>query len=151
MKLHTSFGMNPRTVRMFIIEKDIDLDREEVDLFTGENRQQPYLEKNPSGQTPVLELDDGSFLAETAAICEYLEELNPASPLIGTTPEERAETRMWLRRIEINICHPMVHGFYYAEGYDLFKDRVFCIPEAAEGLKEKARKAMDRRRSFYPG
>ncbi len=142
MKLHTSFGMNPRMVRMFMFEKGIDLDRVEVDLFAAENRQPVYLQKNPAGQTPTLELDDGTCLAETAAICEYLEELNPNHPLIGATPEERAETRMWLRRVEINICIPSVHAFYYKEGFDLFNTRVHCIPEAADGLKVKASKGM---------
>ncbi|MBE0613974.1 MAG: glutathione S-transferase family protein [Burkholderiales bacterium] len=142
MKLHTSFGMNPRLVRMFMAEKGIDVDRVEVDLFAGENRQEPFLKKNPAGQTPVLELDGGSYLSETAAICEYLEELNPKHPLIGATAQERAETRMWLRRVEINICIPMVHAFYYKEGYDLFNTRVHCIPQAADELKVKARKGL---------
>jgi glutathione S-transferase len=87
----------------------------------------------------MLELDKGSYLTETAAICEYLEELHPSPALIGSTSDERAETRMWLRRVELNVCVPAVHAFYYKEGYDLFKDRVFCIPEAAESLKTKAR------------
>lgn len=142
MKLYNSFGMNPRLVRMFLAEKGISVDTVEVDLLAGENREEPFVAKNPSGQTPVLELDDGSFLAETGAICEYLEELHPSPALIGSTPEQRAETRMWWRRVEINICVPAVHAFYYKEGYDLFKDRVHCIPEAAEGLKTKTYKAL---------
>lgn len=142
MKFYNSFGMNPRMVRMFALEKGIKLDSVDIDLFAAENRQEPFLKKNPAGQTPILELPDGSVLSETAAICEYLEELNPDHPLIGATPEDRAETRMWLRRVEINICHPMVQAFYYKEGYELFSTRVHCIPEAADGLKEKARKGM---------
>jgi glutathione S-transferase len=134
--------MNPRIIRMFLAEKGASLDTVEIDLLAGENRQAPYTDKNPAGQTPMLELDDGSCLAETGAICEYLEEKSPSRPLIGTTPEERAETRMWWRRVEINICVPAVHAFYYAEGYDLFKDRVHCIPEAADGLKVKTQKAL---------
>ncbi len=142
MKLYNSFGMNPRIVRMFLLEKGLSLNTEDLDLFGAENRQQPYLSKNPAGQTPALELDDGSVLSETSAICEYLEEANPSHPLIGATAKERAETRMWLRRVEINICHPMVQGFYYSEGYELFKDRLRCLPEAAEGMKAKARDGM---------
>lgn len=134
--------MNPRLVRMFLAEKDIDVDRVEVDLLGGENRQSAYLEKNPAGQLPLLELDDGSYVAESAAICEYLEEKFPDKPLIGATAEDRATTRMWLRRVEIGICHPMVFGFYYSEGYPIFKDRVFCIPEAAEGLKARAQHCL---------
>jgi glutathione S-transferase len=142
MKLYHSFGMNPRLVRMFLDEKGLKLDRIPIDLLSGENRQVPYTRKNAMGQTPMLELDNGMYLAETGAICEYLEELNPRPSMIGTTPEERAITRMWWRRVEINICLPMVQAFYYKEGYELFKDRVVCLPEAADGLKRKAQKAL---------
>lgn len=143
MKFYNSFGMNPRLVRMFADEKGIRLDSVTLDLFAGENRRPPYTDKNPMGQTPMLELDNGTCLAETGAICEYLEDQHPEPALIGSTPEEKANTRMWWRRVEINICVPMVHAFYYKEGYDLFKDRVHCIPEAAEGLKTKAHKALE--------
>lgn len=143
MRLYNSFGMNPRMVRMFLLEKGVEVELVDVDLLGGENRREPYLSKNPAGQTPLLELDDGSYVAETAAICELFEEMHPKKPLIGSTPKERAETRSWLRRVEINICIPAVHAFYYNEGYDLFKDRVHIIREASDGLKAKARKAIE--------
>jgi len=142
MKLYHSFGMNPRLVRMFAHEKGLKLDSVPIDLLGGENRKAPYADKNSMGQTPMLELDDGTCLTETGAICEYLEEFHPTPSMIGVTPEDRAATRMWWRRVEINICLPMVHAFYYKEGYDLFKNRVHCLPEAAEGLKRKAQKAL---------
>jgi glutathione S-transferase len=142
MKLFDSFGMNPRMVRFFMLEKGLELDRQHVDIFALENRREPYLSRNPSGQTPLLELDDGRCLAETGAICEYLEEKHPQPPLIGTTAEERAETRMWWRRVEINICLPMLYGFYFGEGLEIFRERTHCIPEAAEGMKERGRKGM---------
>jgi len=130
-------------VRMFNIEKGVKIDSVQVDLFSGENRREPYLSKNPAGQLPLLELDDGTCLAETAAICEYIEENNKGKPaLIGATAAERAETRMWWRRAEINYCVPAVHAFYYKEGLDLFRDRVHVIPEASDGLKEKSAKAL---------
>ena len=142
MKLYHSFGMNPRLMRMFLNEKKLNLDLVPVDILKGENRRSPYTEKNPMGQTPLLELDDGTFVSETGAICEYLEELHPTPSLIGSTPKDRAITRMWWRRIEINICVPMVQAFYYKEGYDIFKDRVVCLPEAADGMKRKAQEAL---------
>jgi glutathione S-transferase len=142
MKLYHSFGMNPRLVRMFLLEKGIELDKIEVDLLAGENRQEAYLSKNPAGQLPLLELDDGRYISETQAICEYLEEQNPTPSLIGANAADRAETRMWWRRVELEICRPMVFGLYYAEALDLFKERLHCIPKAAAGMKEKARKAM---------
>jgi len=136
MKMYNSLGPNPRCVRMFMGEKGIKLDTIEIDLLAAENRQEPYTQKNPGGQMPALELDDGSVLAETTAMCEYLEDKHPNPALIGSTPEEKAETRMWQRRIELQITEHMYNGFRYAEGLDLFKTRVHCLPEAAAGLKE---------------
>ena len=135
MKLYTSIGPNPRVVRMFLAEKGLDVPLEQVDLMKGENRQGPHLSRNPAGQTPVLELDDGSFLTEITAICEYLDEIHPHPPLIGTTPEERAKTRMWTRRIDINIIEPLTNGFRFSEGLPLFEGRVKCIPQAANDQK----------------
>jgi glutathione S-transferase len=120
---------------MFMAEKGIDLPMEEVDIVAGVNRQADYLQLNPSGQCPALELDDGSILAEITAICEYLEDRHPEPPLIGTTAEEKAETRMWTRRIDLNICEPMGNGFRYSTGLKMFQDRVRCMPQAADDLK----------------
>lgn len=141
MKLLSSFGPNPRVVRMFMLEKGIDMPQEELDLMAAENRAEAYVKKNPGGQMPALELDDGTIIAETVAICEYLEEKHPAPALFGTTAEERANTRQWVRRVELNITEHMYNGFRYAEGIDLFRDRLFVIPEAADGLKAKAKDA----------
>ncbi|MGH7094883.1 MAG: glutathione S-transferase N-terminal domain-containing protein, partial [Stellaceae bacterium] len=71
MKLYNSIGPNPRAVRMFMAERGVDLPKVEVDLRAGENRQEPFLAKNPSGQCPALELDDGRVISEITAICEY--------------------------------------------------------------------------------
>ncbi len=142
MKLHNSIGPNPRVVRMFLAEKGVVLPLVTVDLVGGENRREPYLSKNPSGQLPCLELDDGSFLAEITAICEYIEEKHPKPALIGSTPEERAATRMWVRRIDLNIVEPMANGFRYAEGLALFKNRIRTIPQAADDLKAIAREKL---------
>ena len=103
MKFYNSLGPNPRLVRMFMLEKGIEIPTEEIDIMAGENRKSPYLDKNPAGELPALELDDGRIISETIVICEYLEEENPEPPLIGATPAERAETRMWTRRIELSI------------------------------------------------
>ena len=94
MKLYNSMGPNPKLVRMFAAEKGYDFSEViEVDLAGGENRRGEYLDKNPAGQIPCVEYD-GKVIAETIAICELIEELQPAPPLIGTTPAVRAETRM---------------------------------------------------------
>ena len=134
MKFYTSVGPNPRVVKLFMAEKGISIPEVEIDLRGGENRRPPYsADVNPTGQTPALELDDGSFLTEITAICEYLEELHPAPVLVGSTPEERARTRMWTRRVDLKICEPMTQGFRYAEGLPLFESRMRCLPEAADG------------------
>ena len=142
MKLYTGLGPNPRTVRMFMAEKAIALPLVQVDLMGGENRQGSHLQRNPAGQLPCLELDDGSFVAEILPICEYFEEKHPQPPLMGTTPEQRAATRMWSRRIDLNIVEPMANGFRYGEGLMLFKDRIHTIPQAADDLKAIAREKL---------
>jgi glutathione S-transferase len=142
MKFYNSVGPNPRVVKMFMAEKAIELPRIEINLLAGENRQGDYVAKNPSGQMPALELDDGVVIAEILPICEFLEETKPQPPLIGTTPEERAVTRMWTRRIDLNICEPMANGFRFSEGLRLFQNRVRCIPQAADDLKAVAREKL---------
>jgi glutathione S-transferase len=142
MKLYNSIGPNPRAVRIFMAEKGIELPRVEVDIRGGENRREPYLSKNPAGQCPALELDDGTVLAEITAICEYLDEKFPGPSLIGSTPEQRAETRMWSRRIDINILEPMANGFRYGDGLKMFQDRVHCIPAASDDLKQIAQEKL---------
>ena len=134
MKLYTGMGPNPRVVVVAIAELGADVALEQVDLMTGENRSDGHLARNPAGQLPTLELDDGSFLAEVTAIVEYLDEKTGGS-LIGSTPEERAETRMWVRRIDLNICENLGSGFRFSEGLPLFKDRMHCIPHAADDFK----------------
>ncbi len=135
MRLYDSFGPNPRAVRMFLLEKGLTLPSVPVDLLGGENRLPPYTDRNPGGQVPALELDDGRTIAETVAIFEYLEDTHPAPPLIGTTPAEKAETRMWTRRVELQITEHLYNGFRYAEGIELFRARMRVLPEAADGLK----------------
>ncbi len=139
MKLYNSLGPNPHVVRMFAAEKGISLEMEEVDIMAGANRQDDYLQINPAGQLPCLQLDDGALIAEITAICEYLDEVGEGPSLIGDDPAERANTRMWTRRVDLNICEPMANGFRYSEGLPIFKERMITIPEAAEGLKSIAR------------
>ena len=142
MKLYDSIGPNPRIVRIFMAEKSIEMPKQTVDLRGGENRQAEHLKRNPHGQMPTLELDDGSYLSEITAICEYLEEKNPNPPLIGSTPEQRAECRMWTRRVDLNIVEPMANGFRYSDGLKMFENRMHCIPAAAADLKATAQEKL---------
>ena len=122
MKLYDSLGPNPKLVRMFAAEKGFAFaETVQVDLLQAENRAATYLAKNPAGGLPAVELDDGTVIAETIAICELIEELQPRPALIGASAIERAETRMWVRRVEWKIVQPMLDGFRLAEGLGLFK------------------------------
>lgn len=142
MKLYTSVGPNPRVVTLFMAEKGIELPTETVDIMKAANRQPPYLDKNPAGGTPMLELADGTCLAESVAICEYLEELHPEPRLIGATPEERAQTRMWVRRIDIGYIQPSVFAFRGGPALSLFKDRMVVVPEAVSGMTKVAAEGL---------
>lgn len=142
MLLYNSIGPNPRVVRIFMAEHGIEIPRVEVDLRSGENRQAPFMSKNPTGTCPALELDDGTILSEITAICEYLDEKSQGPSLIGSTPEERAETRMWTRRIDLSILEPMTNGFRYSDGIKMFESRMHCIPAAAADLKQIAQEKL---------
>ncbi len=143
MKLYDSFGPNPQVVRTFMAERGIELPIEEIDIMAGINRQSDYLGVNPAGQTPALELDDGRLVTEITVICEYLDETQPGEPLMGKTPEDRAQVRRWTRWADLNVCEPMVNAFRGAEGLDIFKDRMRCLPEASAGLKASAQDKLE--------
>jgi glutathione S-transferase len=136
MQLYDALAPNARAARMFLAEKGISIPTKPVDIMKAENRQPPYTDRNPGGQVPALELDNGKCLGETVAIFEYLEEKFPDPPLIGKTPEERAEARQWQRRVELNITEHVYNSFRYGEGIGMFKDRIKVIPEAAPALKD---------------
>jgi glutathione S-transferase len=144
MLLYDSIGPNPKVVRMFIAERGITgIKTQTVDLMAGENRQAAYLEKNPTGGLPALELDDGSVLTEITVICEYLDEITVGgTSLIGTDAKQRGETRMWTRRIDLGIVEPLTAGFRYAEGLKMFSKRMRCIPQAADDLKAIAKEKL---------
>ena len=135
MKFYTSVGPNPRVVKMFAVERGIDLPSETVDLRGGDNRRPPYTDINSFGQMPALVLDNGEIVTEITAICEYLDETQPGPSLIGSTAEERSQTRRWLRWVDLNICEPIGHGFRFGEGIEFFKERIRCVPEASQGFK----------------
>lgn len=138
MLIYDAISPAPRCLRMFVLEKGLRLPAVAVDVMRGENREPPYLAMNPAGQTPALRLDDGSVLAEAVAIAEYLEELHPAPALIGATAQERALTRQWWRRVELNVTEFIHNAFHYAEGLPRFTSRIPVAPEAAAGLKRIA-------------
>ena len=137
MKLYNSLGPNPHVVRMFAAEKGIVLPLQAVDVMNAEHRRPAYGERvNTMMQTPALETDDGAVICEVTAICEYLEELHPSPPLVGSTPAERAETRMWLRRIDLNILEGRSRAFRATGARAFYEGKILLLSvPAAEELK----------------
>ncbi len=143
MKLYDSVGPNPRVVRIAMAEKGMTIDTVTVDLMGGENRRGDYKARVPIGTLPALELDDGRIITEVTAIVDYLEELQPSPPVIGATPADRAETRMWVRRTDLMVFEPMSNGFRASEGRGLFESRITLVsPEAAAELKSLAQEKL---------
>lgn len=140
MKLYDAAGPNPRVVRMFLLEKSLEIPTAVMVLGTGENRSPAHLARNPLGQVPVLETDSGACISETTAICEYLEEIYPEPPLIGRSADERGETRMWTRRVDLMICEPVMYGFRFGPvGSRLSGGRFPMEPRAADAMQAVAR------------
>ncbi|WP_076012241.1 glutathione S-transferase family protein [Alteromonas abrolhosensis] len=128
MKIYeTKTAPNPRRVRMFLAEKGIDVDYVQVDIQKGENLSPQMRAKNPLGKIPILELDDGTCIAETDAICTYFEAIQPEPPLMGTTPIEKATISMWQRQVEFAFMMQVGMCFQHTTGY--FKDRMTPVPE----------------------
>lgn len=104
MKLYdVSIAPNPRRVRIFAAEKGIELEYQQVNMLAGEHKQAEFLAKNPSGKIPVLETDDGRHIAESVAICRYLEALHPEPNLFGATPLELGQIEMFNRILELEL------------------------------------------------
>jgi len=128
-------GPNPRRVRIFLAEKGIDVPLEHVDILKREQKSANFLAKNPIGSIPVLELEDGTCISESVAICRYFEEFHPNPPLFGRTPVEKAVIEMWLRRVELNFMVPV--GMVWIHGHPLTAQLIKQIPEAAEQNRKR--------------
>ncbi|GAA5316865.1 MAG: glutathione S-transferase [Candidatus Pelagadaptatus aseana] len=128
MKIYeTKTAPNPRRVRMFLAEKGIDMEYVQLDIAGGENLTPEMRAKNVTTKVPFLELDDGTCIGETMAICRYFEETNPETPLLGNTPLEKAEVEMWQRRVEFGFMLQVGFCFQHTTGY--FKDRMNPVAE----------------------
>src|SRR5258708_20842256 len=98
---------NPRRVRMFLAKKGVALAETPLDLMQREHKSDEHRARNSLGQVPTLELDDGTTISETVAICRYFEETHPEPALFGRTPVEKALVDMWIRRIEFQLMTPV--------------------------------------------
>jgi glutathione S-transferase len=144
MKLYTFDGApNPRRVQIYLAEKGIEIPLEQVNIMKGESRKPEFRERvNLMGGVPVLELDDGSHIAESIAICRYLEACHPKPALFGGNAREQARVEMWTRRIELNFMVPV--GIVWIHGSPLTKAVVKRqIPEMAELNRDVVRSYFD--------
>jgi len=141
MKLYDSaLAPNPRKVRIFLAEKGIEVPLVPVDIGKAENRKPEFLARNPMGGVPVLELDDGTYIAETVAICRYFEEVQPDPPLMGVDARDRAIVEMWNRRMEFEVAMPVMQSF--RNTHEFFKGRIPQVPEYGAVCKEAAQKRL---------
>ena len=131
---------NARRVRIFIAEKDLQIPMVPIDMTSGENRKSEYLAKNSLGRMPLLELDDGTCVAESIAICRYLESEFPSPPLFGSSGLEQAIIEMWQRRMEFLLLNPMINMFRHT--HEMWKDRMTQIPQIAEIESEDVKEKM---------
>lgn len=131
MKLYeTRRAPNPRRLRIFLAEKDIDLadfEIEQIDLAAGDNLSGDFLAKNPMAGVPVLEFDDGRCLSESMAICRYFEATHPEPALMGRDAESQATIEMWNRRMELHLLFPVAMAFRHTTGH--FADREAVFPD----------------------
>ena len=133
MHLYTAQAPNPFRVNAFIAEKNIDIPTTSFNILAGETRNPEFHRKNSLYQLPVLELDDGSYLTESVAICRYLESLYPESPLLGTSPLEKAKVDMWTRRMEQQVLDTV--GAIGLHTFPFFADKVEQVAEYANSMK----------------
>lgn len=141
MKLYNlPLGMNPRRVRIFLAEKGVGIETVDIDMMKGENRTPEFLAMNPMGTLPVLELDDGTILSESIAICRYLEHLHPEPALFGSTPLAQAQVEMWNRRMEYEIMAPITAVFRHANPF--WEGRITQVPDFADVARAQASERM---------
>lgn len=141
MKIYDSkTAPNPRRVRIFLAEKGIQVPYEDVDIGNAVNRGPEFRKKNPMGTVPVLELDNGTYIAESVAICRYFEELQPDPPLMGVGGRDRAIVEMWQRRMEFELLLPIANSFRHR--HEFFKDRIEQVPAYAEVSRRTAENCL---------
>lgn len=130
IKLHQGDGPNSYRVRIFLAEKGLEVPLVRIDFGEMEHRAPEFLKLNSLGQIPVLELDDGTVITESVAICRYFEALHPTPPLFGANAVEQGKVEMWNRRVEIEIFGTI--GNVALHTAELFKHRLTQFPAFAE-------------------
>lgn len=148
MKLYdTPLAPNPRRVRWFMAEKGIDdIEVITLNLMQGEHKTPDYIQKAGLPNVPMLELDDGTCITESVAICRYLESRYPEPNLFGRTPEEIAFIEMWMRRAEMLVATPVMIGVRHTHpAMGALEQQVPVIGEHNLASATRALKVLDRR------
>jgi glutathione S-transferase len=148
MKLYDMTGApNPRRVRVFLAEKGIEIEKVEIDIMGGENLSPEFLAINPRGMMPTLQLDDGSIVDETSAICRYFEETQPHPVLYGTSPKERAIVESWVRQVEGDA---FAHAAdVLRNSHPIFENRSLPGTKDTPQINELAARGTARLNAFY--
>ncbi len=129
---------NPRRVRIFLAEKGIEVPLVPVDMGALGHKGEEITKRNPLQRLPVLELDDGTIITESVAICRYFDELFPEKPLMGGDPLEKAHIEMWQRRMEMHLLLLVANVFRHA--HPAMKD--WEVPQIAEFSEANRPKVM---------
>jgi glutathione S-transferase len=127
---------NPRRVRIFLAEKGLSIPLEQIDISKLEHRTDAFTAKNPMQRIPVLELDDGSMISESVAICRYFEETNPEPPLFGRDPKDCAVVEMWNRRMDIGLYESVAAVFRHSHPF-MASMEIPQVPDWAESNRAK--------------
>ena len=130
---------NPRRVRIFLAEKGIEVPLVPVDMGAMGHRSPEVASRNPLRRLPVLELDDGTVITESVAICRYFEETHPEPPLFGTGAVGKAKVEMWQRRMELNFLSAVASAFRHL--HPAMKE--WEVPQIAEWGEANKPKVLD--------
>lgn len=142
MKLYTEDdpAPNPRRVRLFLAEKGVSIEEVRVPLREGAHKSPEHRARNPAGQVPTLELDDGTTLSETVAICRYLDSVYPNPPMFGRDALEQAQVDQWIRRVEFQLMTPV--GMFWRHAHPLTARLLTQFKDFGESNRETVRRGM---------
>lgn len=139
---------NPRRVRIFLAEKGIEVPTVEINIRAGDNLKPEFLAINPRGVLPTLQLEDGTVIDESTAICRYFEELRPDPPLMGRTALEKAMVECWNRRVEFDAGQPVVDAF--RNSYPPYAERAVPGRAGTQAIPALVERGKARLEDFFP-
>lgn len=145
MKLHDfKPAPNPRRVRIYLAEKGVEIPAVQIDLARGQHLSEDYQRINPHCMVPALELDDGTIITQSLAICTYVEALYPQPPLMGETPAEQGKVIMWYQQIELAGMEAVTE--YLRNSNERFQNRALVGPtnyEQIPALADRGRRRIE--------